>query len=418
MHSFLLPNNLNNDTLLQNIFFNIDWNLLEITMNNSSNSINTESNTNLIDKVYINHSLHKCLNNAKQQINENESKWDNIKKYTNSYEFIHTSIPGLKHSISKLKPLSRSFYKMIEIYNFFNLSNHLPENLFCFNLAEGPGGFIEALTHLRTNTKDKYVGMTLIETNDMTNIPGWDKAKFFLNNNPNVFLEFGPSKNGNLFNPMNFLYISSTYNQSSHLVTGDGGFDFSVNYNQQEVMSIKLIFSQIMYAISIQKPNGCFILKMFDLFHKINIDLLYLLNYFYDQVYITKPNTSREANAEKYIVCIGFKLEGKIEFFNKLKEYFYVFLVNSENINNININGLFNYNHNVYYLNKIIEINTILGQLQINNIINTINLLNFKNKNDKIEIYKKNNIAKSIQWCEEYNIPYNNSINTNLFKKS
>ena len=108
MYSFLLPYNPNNENLLEKIFFNINWNELtneKIDLcNNELNLVDT-----LISNVYINKSLHKCLNNAKQQINDNEAKWDNIKKYTNSYEFIHTSVPGLKNSISQMKPLSRAF---------------------------------------------------------------------------------------------------------------------------------------------------------------------------------------------------------------------------------------------------------------------------------------------------------------------
>jgi hypothetical protein len=36
------------------------------------------------------------------------------------------------------------------------------------------------------------------------------------------------------------------------------------------------------------------------------IDLLYILSAFYEKVYITKPNTSRYANSERYVVCDGF----------------------------------------------------------------------------------------------------------------
>ena len=40
----------------------------------------------------------------------------------------------------------------------------------------------------------------------------------------------------------------------------------------------------------------------------------------------------------------------------------------------------------------------------------------FKNKNDKLETFKKNNITKCVQWCEKNNIPYNKTQNTtNIF---
>ena len=124
-------------------------------------------------------SLKKYLNKIKGLIDKHISQWDNTKKYTNPYEFIHTNIPNTKNSISKLKPISRAFFKLIEIYNTHHL---LPQNdipLKSFHLAEGPGGFIEATTYLRTNPNDKYYGMTLIEDKNI-NIPGWNKVDFLL----------------------------------------------------------------------------------------------------------------------------------------------------------------------------------------------------------------------------------------------
>ena len=87
-------------------------------------------------------SLKKYLNKIKGLIDKHISQWDNTKKYTNPYEFIHTNVPNTKNSISKIKPISRAFFKLIEIYNTHHL---LPQNdipLKSFHLAEGPGGFI------------------------------------------------------------------------------------------------------------------------------------------------------------------------------------------------------------------------------------------------------------------------------------
>lgn len=406
MYSFIVPKN-NNKDLIEFIFFNIKWDQINSVINNTD-----------INDIYINHSLYKILNNVKEQITQYENKWDTIKKYTNKHEFIHTIIPNYKNSISKMKPLSRAFYKMIEIYNFYELDNYLDKNISSFNLAEGPGGFIEALIHLRNNNDDKYIGMTLVDDNVNSNIPGWQKSMNLLINNKNISIELGPKKNGDLFNPDNYLYVTSVYKNSCDLVTGDGGFDFSVDYNNQETMSIKLIFTQIMYALQIQKNNGCFILKIFDLFKKISVDLIYLLTIFYDEVFICKPNTSREANSEKYIFCKGFNLYKNIKILDKLNEFFHIFLLNTYNTNNVDIKELFNLEHNLYFINKLNNINNVLGQVQINNILLTLNLINSKNKNERIELLKKNNINKCIEWCKKYKINYNDTIiNTNIFIK-
>ena len=50
------------------------------------------------------------------------------------------------------------------------------------------------------------------------------------------------------------------------IITGDGGFDFSLDFNKQEAIIVELLFAQIAYAIVMQKEKGCFILKVFDCF--------------------------------------------------------------------------------------------------------------------------------------------------------
>ena len=37
-----------------------------------------------------------------------------MKRYTNPYEFIHSSLPFANFSVAKEKPVSRAFYKLIE----------------------------------------------------------------------------------------------------------------------------------------------------------------------------------------------------------------------------------------------------------------------------------------------------------------
>ena len=60
------------------------------------------------------------------------------------------------------------------------------------------------------------------------------------------------------------------------IVTADGGFDFSLDFNQQENMATQLIFCEVFYALAVQKQGGSFILKIFDVFHKTTVDILYI----------------------------------------------------------------------------------------------------------------------------------------------
>ena len=63
-------------------------------------------------------------------------------------------------------------------------------------------------------------------------------------------------------------------------------------------------------------------------------------------------------------------------------------------------------------MNKLEEINAIIGQQQIENMNTTFSLIK-NNKSDKIEQYKNNNINKSIFWCQKFNIPYNQAVACN-----
>ena len=348
--------------------------------------------------TYISNSLFDFLSRFKEQIELSAEAWDTIKKYTNPYEFIHTIIPGSKLSVSKLKPLSRSFYKMIELWKMFKLGD-FRESLQTFHLAEGPGGFIEATAFLRKNVNDKYYGMTLI--NNDPGCPGWKKSHQFLEANKNVTIITGEDGTGNLLHKDNYLYCVNKFKHTMHIITADGGIDVSNDFNKQEELVSKLIVSEVIYAITMQKRGGHFILKIFDIFSKLTIDILYILTRVYSEVYITKPFTSRLANSEKYIVCKNFLLdETDCEMFitsftnefEKLTQY-------------DNIVSLLDFDHDYYFLNKIEEINIIMGQKQLENIITTLNIIGSRNNHDKIDSLKKMNIQKCISWCEKYDIP-------------
>jgi len=351
-------------------------------------------------ELKISKSLSNYLNSMKTQICDYSQQWDCYKKLTNAYEYIHTVVPYTKQSVCKLKPLSRSFYKLIEIYQLLNL-DLVEEKITTFHLAEGPGGFIEAIQSLRDNNKDIYYGMTLIDEDE--NVPGWKKSKYFLSKHPNIKIITGSDETGNLLNVCNLWHCHEQYKNTMDLITGDGGFDFSVDFNQQESLSHSLIFCQICYAIAMQRKGGTFVLKIFDVFAAATIDLVYILSSLYDRVYIVKPHTSRAANAERYIVCKHFRLTDSYDILSKLSTFFPV--INS----GTSIARFLNVPIAYIYTNKLEDINAIIGQQQLENILNTLHLLD-NNKPDKLDSIKKTNIQKCVQWCMKYKQPYNKSI--------
>jgi 23S rRNA U2552 (ribose-2'-O)-methylase RlmE/FtsJ len=390
------------------------------------------------NSLSISNSLSFYLNNIKEKIDHFEKEWDIYKKYTNPYEYIHTPIPNVKKSVCKYKPLSRSYFKMIELIHLFNLKNNnkyisydnLPTTkeesisspinnnnytkykkkqncpIKTFHLAEGPGGFIEAFVQLRNNPLDVYIGMTILDNKYDMNIPSWKKSTNFLKENVNVFIENGIDQTGDILNIDNFVYCKNKYGSSIQLITADGGFDFSMDFNNQEIAISKLLFAQMAFALCMQSHGGDFILKIFDSFMPQTIDILYILSSFYETVYITKPQTSRFANSEKYIVCKNFCFNSNELFFPYLYNAFSKMLKcpNDFKFRFLNI-PLSN-----FFLSKLEEFNSIIGQQQIENIHQTISLIEYNeyDKNDQILNLIKNNVQKSINWCLKYNIPFNN----------
>jgi len=392
MSYFILPNILNILTVE------------DINIINTQDSDGAEDNTIVISK-----SLADYLNAMKCQIDNYNDEWDIYKKYTNTYEYIHSIIPQYKYPVCKLKPLSRSYYKLIEIMN--TLAITFPnEPIKSFHLAEGPGGFIEALIYYRKNNlnneNDIYTGITLIDDKN-ENIPGWKKSRDFLDNNTNVNIIKGADNTGDILNINNFWYCYTNYKNSMDFITADGGFDYSNNFNKQETVSINLILAQVIYAIGLQKPGGTFILKIFDIFTQATIDILYILSSLYEKCYIIKPNTSRNANSEKYIVCKLFKSMNTDILISKLASFNFGNTKTILRVLNIKIPYL--------YINKLEDINAILGQQQLENILYTLHLLD-NSKSDKLEVIKKNNIQKCIQWCIKNSLPYYKNINqSNVF---
>jgi hypothetical protein len=128
---------------------------------------------------------------------------------------------------------------------------------------------------------------------------------------------------------------------------------------------------------------------------------------FYEKVYIVKPHTSRYANSERYIVCKHFKYHNTIQLvdtFSKILEK-----ISQHDY----IDSIFNFELPYIFTTRIEEINAVFGQQQIECIVNTLNLINHKNKNDKLEQIKNNHINKCTNWCVRHKQPYYKTIQQN-----
>jgi 23S rRNA U2552 (ribose-2'-O)-methylase RlmE/FtsJ len=328
--------------------------------------------------------LKKELNNTKSKIDNCVKDWNIVKKQINLYEYLYISSSN-KNNISKIKPISRSYFKFIEINKLFNIVNTVNKNnIVC--LCEAPGGFVQSILNMNHIDKD-IIGISLL-SKDYT-IPKWNNT---LKKNKNFTIENGIKNNGDICDLNNIISIINKIGRNKiDIVTGDGGFDYSNDYSKQEENSLKLILSEILIAINIQKIGGKFICKIFDIFNENTLKLLYILNILYEKITIYKPKTSRNSNSEKYLIC---------------EEYYGYNL----NINNIlcryYLTNKIDINLSKDFVDEIINYNELYCNLQKKYINEGINIIN----NNKINNYASHNQIKlTVQWCKEHNIPLNNN---------
>ena len=174
--------------------------------------LNLEDSHLLKAQFILNQDENKLLTDYKNKIKlpYYNKYWDTFKKYSNSYELIHNSnsrYKGYHNSIAYYNPLSRSYYKLWEIIMDFNLL-HFQYPIKSAHIAEGPGGFVEAVVNYRKRNgfyNDQIFAMTLKSVEK--GIPGWSKAESFLNENKNISISYGNDGTGNIYILENILYF-------------------------------------------------------------------------------------------------------------------------------------------------------------------------------------------------------------------
>jgi 23S rRNA U2552 (ribose-2'-O)-methylase RlmE/FtsJ len=339
------------------------------------------------------------IKKCKSQIDEldNINDWDKAKKYLNPFELIHiTSNNQRKNSVAHYNPISRSYFKMIEMINKFNLCN-MDDPMVVSNLAEGPGGFMEAILYYRNNYDDVIKGITL--KSKKNSVPSWNKFSNLIKKYKNIQTYYG-----NLYNLKTIMNYANTFeDRGVDLVTGDAGFDYSCDFNSQEVISHRIIFSEILAALIIQKVGGSFICKIFDTFHILTLKLIYILYCLYDEVNLYKPATSRKANSEKYIVCKGFRGIDENLLANLCKIHTEWHELSLDNKTILDIDNIKLPNEFVRYM---FEYNSNFINNQMKYINNTIELTKSFDRNIIHElICKQTNNA--IEWCKQNNLELN-----------
>lgn len=364
-----------------------------------------------IPEYLLDNKIYQKLNKYKNMINnvDNIKIWDFCKKLSNEYELLHHCIKNKSANlgVANYDPISRSFFKMWEICRDLDIIDTTKKNLTYGALAEGPGGFIECFNFYRrrycVSPNDNVNCITLKPYNN--DIPGWKKSNRIFKECSNYKVSYGKDDTGDLYKVDNIKHFSAIFKESkADLVTGDGGFDFSDDYSNQEITAFRLIFCEAMTGLSILKTGGNMVLKLFDLFHNCSLELIYILCCYFDDIYIVKPFTSRSANSEKYIVCKGFRgiTDSDLKQIYEIVDELSIISKQNKYANHIiknNISDDFKkiiQASNIYFISK-----------QIKSLIKGLSYVKEAVNNEDINEIKQQQTVYSLAWCQKYNFPIN-----------
>lgn len=238
--------------------------------------------------------------------------WELAKKMANPYECIYTQDDNHFHpSLCIYKPLSRSFYKMIEMLKISKFFEDLPKTankIRSAHVAEGPGGFIQAFLELSEKNKKTVTSATAITLKPRdSHTPGWRRASSFLQKHPEVVLHYGVDESGDIYQKGNQESFIKAAKPGVHLFTADGGFDFSKDYSQQEKRIFHLLVCSAQIGLRVLLPDGMFVLKIFDIYSQPTQILISIISCFFKEWILYKPATSRPCNSERYLICKKFR---------------------------------------------------------------------------------------------------------------
>lgn len=369
--------------------------------------------------------------------------WMTAKSMVEDYELVfpprgYNKGQGVAVIPFKSKPISRAYFKMWELlHRYPDIMSRIDttnSDLRILALCEGPGGFIQSIAHygqkygIATNSMYSYNCYTL-ETNKLKH-PNlrwdWPQAKTELEKlkkaGIDLNLDYGDMTRSETLKKI----LADMKGQKADLVVADGAIENINVYNYEEVVNYKLFFGEIAAALLNQKIGGNFVLKIFDILTHVTRQYLLLLNHYYSEVFITKPDFSRPASSEKYVVCLGFRgittpsqtEEDVQETLFELMDVWQKKIVENLEIyypkNETFLLRLLGYNlgEEDEFSKKIHEISEDHIQKQSEHISKGVHLIHTKALlNDrKVEQLKNNQLRKAVQWCQKYKLEYKEDV--------
>jgi hypothetical protein len=311
--------------------------------------------------------------------NTMETTIEYINRIVNPFEFIHTNVPGSSLSVSKVKPSSNIFFELMEVFQVCSITDILSikKQINIAHLTSNNSSTIDLLNMLREDNDDTIIDIE------------FDYKTVY-----NRFIETPLVIKVDLFV---FEFKETDY----------------IDTNQY----IKNMILVLYIIVNNQSNFGTSIIKIDNIFYKSIVDILFIFSAIFEKVFLIKPSISKITKGERFIICKNMNIDmlSHTKLLHQLDQHLKMTLANKLPIES-NIHSIIDNDIPYYFSNKIEESNAVIGQQQLEAYDQIINIFKNKNKDEKIEVLKRNHIQKCIQWCEKNQLPHNKFVErVNIF---
>lgn len=299
----------------------------------------TNENVNLSEYKYEYDNLirlKKLLNKSKQNLDyiytsaTFEKMYRKISNLYRSYDLLRGKDGFLVQNYNA-EIVTNAWLKMYEMIVFIDdrlkkINKSKTKTFNTVHIAEAPGNFILAINHyiktLYPHIEWNWLANSYRELYDSNSTHDFSKKNTssggYLNdvyglmkNYKNKWM-FGADGDGDITSVNNIIsfnqQIKKDFKDKVDLLTSDVKYEpKDIDYNEEENYNIPVHLGHLLCALTMLKPGGTMILKEFTFFESMSVSLLYLMVNCFKRVLIVKPETSRDANSEVYIIGISYK---------------------------------------------------------------------------------------------------------------
>jgi cap2 methyltransferase len=270
------------------------------------------------------------LNESKKQLDSiyaDKQQWkiyDRLTDVVRLHEDLRTPT-GVIAKKYKAEIVTNAWLKMYELCTLLDpifkkyepAKNSKDQKVFhSFHIAEAPGTFLLAMNHYIANHFPLMDWKWLANTyRDLysAGLGQYLKDEYGLIEKFKNQWEFGACGDGDITAPENLRAFKLAIDKklgSLQFITSDVKFvPPEINFDEEENINIPVHMGHLLCALLCLEKGGTMILKEFTYFETPSICLLFLAAALFDQLLLIKPETSRPANSEIYIVGFGYHKE-------------------------------------------------------------------------------------------------------------